>query len=63
MIAKTTAERQRELRARRTEEARQQRAAGRVLVSAWMHPEDAAALREHAAKLNKRRERLKEKAT
>ena len=57
MIAKTTAERQRELRARRTEEARTNRAAGLVLLQMWLHPDDAASLREQAAKLNKRRER------
>ena len=55
MIAKTTAERQRELRARRTKEARANRAAGLVRVCVWLHPDDAAALREHAAKLAKRR--------
>lgn len=59
--AKTTAERQRELRARRTEEARANRAAGLVLLQMWMHPDDAASLREQAAKLIKRRERMKEK--
>ena len=57
MIAKTTAERQRELRARRTGEARQQRAAGLVRFTQWIHPDDAAALREHAAKLARKREK------
>ena len=59
MIAETNAERQRKLRARRTEEARANRAAGLVLLQVWLHPEDAPALREAAAKLAKRRERAK----
>lgn len=62
MIAETNAERQRKLRARRTEEARANRAAGLVLVQMWTHADDAAALREHAAKLAKRRDRAKGKA-
>lgn len=57
MIAETNAERQRKLRARRTEEARANRAAGLVRVCVWLHSDDAAALREAAAKLAKRRER------
>lgn len=48
--AKTPAQRQAELKARRI-------AAGLVRVCVWLHPDDAAALREHAAKLAKRRER------
>lgn len=61
MIAETNAERQRKLRARRTEEARANRAAGLTLLQVWAHPDDAAALREHAAKLAKRRNREKGK--
>lgn len=49
--AKTSAERQRAMTARRT-------AAGLVsLKNVWVHPDDVAAMREHAAKLARRRER------
>ena len=49
--AKTNAERQADLKARRL-------AAGLVsLRNVWVHPDDVAAMREHAAKLAKRRER------
>ena len=44
-------------RARRAKEARQQRAAGLVRFTQWIHPDDAAALREHAAKLARKREK------
>ncbi len=54
MIAKTGAQRVKEAEARK-------RAAGLVRVCVWLHPDDAAALREAAAKLSKRRERQKEK--
>ena len=50
MTAKTGAQRVKETEARK-------RAAGLVRVCVWLHPDDAAALREHAAKLAKRRER------
>lgn len=50
VIAKTGAQRVKETEARK-------RAAGLVRVCVWLHPDDAAALREHAAKLAKRRER------
>ena len=47
--AKTNAERQADLKARRV-------AAGLVsLKNVWVHPDDVAAMREHAAKLARRR--------
>ena len=50
--AKTNAERQADLKARRT-------AAGLLsLKNVWVHPDDVRAMREHAAKLARRRERL-----
>jgi len=50
--AKTSAERQADLKARRT-------AAGLVaLRNVWVHPDDVPAMREHAAKLYRRREKL-----
>jgi len=61
LIAKTTAERQRELRARRTAEARANRAAGLVLVELWAHPDDATALRAHATKLAAKRAKKEQK--
>lgn len=48
--AKTTAERVQEVRARR-------KAAGLVRLELWLHPDDAAAVRDLAAKLTRRRER------
>jgi hypothetical protein len=54
--AKTNAERQADLKARRT-------AAGLVaLRNVWVHPDDVAAMREHAAKLARRREKLAKRA-
>lgn len=51
MTAKTAAERQAALKARR-------QAAGLVPVTnLWAHPDDVQPIREHAAKLAKRRER------
>ena len=51
MTAKTTAQRQAELKTRRI-------AAGLAPVSnLWVHPDDVAAIRAHAEKLAKRRER------
>lgn len=50
MIAKTGAQRVKEAEARK-------RAAGLVRVCVWLHPDDAAALREHAAKLARKREK------
>lgn len=51
MIAKTNAERQADLKARRI-------AAGLVPVTnLWAHPDDVKAIREHAAKLARKRER------
>ena len=51
MTAKTSAQRQAELKERRV-------AAGLTQVSnLWVHPDDVAEIREHAAKLAKRRER------
>ena len=51
MAAKTPAQRQAELKARRI-------AAGLVPVTNfWVHPDDVAAIREHSEKLAKRRER------
>ena len=50
--AKTNAQRQAELKARRV-------AAGLVPVTnLWAHPDDVQPIREHAAKLARRRERL-----
>ena len=50
--AKTNAERQADLKARRT-------AAGLVsLKNVWVHPDDVLAMREHAAKLARRRAKL-----
>lgn len=50
--AKTNAERQADLKARRT-------AAGLVsLKNVWVHPDDVLAMREHAAKLAKKRMKL-----
>jgi hypothetical protein len=57
MIAKTTAERQRELRARRVAEARANRAAGLVRWECWIHPQDAPAMDALRDKLAKKRER------
>lgn len=49
--AKTNAQRQADLKARRT-------AAGLVsLKNVWVHPDDVPEMREHAAKLAKRRAR------
>lgn len=48
MTAKTGAQRVKEAEDRK-------RAAGLVRVCVWLHPDDAAALREHAAKLAKSR--------
>lgn len=54
--AKTNAERQADLKARRV-------AAGLVPVTnLWAHPEDVEAIREHAAKLARRRERAAKRA-
>jgi hypothetical protein len=54
--AKTNAERQADLKARRV-------AAGLVPVTnLWAHPDDVQAIRDHAAKLARRRERLKRAA-
>jgi hypothetical protein len=54
--AKTSAKRQAELKARRT-------AAGLVaLRNVWVHPDDVPEMREHAAKLARRRERLAKRA-
>ena len=54
--AKTNAERQADLKARRT-------AAGLVsLKNVWVHPDDVPAMREHAAKLARRRKRAAKKA-
>jgi len=50
MIAKTGAQRVKEAEARK-------RAAGLVRFTQWIHPDDAAALREHAAKLARKREK------
>ena len=55
MTAKTGAQRVKEAEARK-------RAAGLVRVCVWLHPDDAASLREHAAKLIKRRERKEKQA-
>jgi hypothetical protein len=55
VIAKTGAQRQADYKKRQAGEGRKE------VRGIFLHPEDAAALREHAAKLNKRRERLKEK--
>ncbi len=55
MIAKTGAQRVKEAEARK-------RAAGLVRVCVWLHPDDAPALREAAAKLAKRRERKEKQA-
>ena len=50
--AKTNAERQADLKARRL-------AAGLVsLKNVWVHPDDVPDMREHAAKLARRREKL-----
>jgi hypothetical protein len=50
--AKTNAQRQSDLKARRT-------AAGLVsLKNVWVHPDDVPEMREHAAKLARRREKL-----
>jgi hypothetical protein len=50
--AKTNAQRQADLKARRL-------AAGLVsLRNVWVHPDDVAAMREHAGKLARRRTRL-----
>lgn len=52
----TNAERQADLKARRT-------AAGLVsLKNVWVHPDDVHEMREHAAKLARRRERLAKRA-
>jgi hypothetical protein len=48
--AKTPAQRQAERKAREL-------AAGRVQWKCWVHPDDVALMREHAAKLARRRER------
>ena len=48
LTAQTTAQRQAALKARR-------RAQGLVRLNVWAHPEDAAAIAKHAAKLAKRR--------
>lgn len=54
--AKTNAQRQAELKARRV-------AAGLVaLRNVWVHPDDVEAMREHAAKLARKRERAERKA-
>jgi hypothetical protein len=54
--AKTNAERQADLKARRT-------AAGLVsLKNVWVHPDDVPEMREHAAKLARRRERAAKRA-
>lgn len=54
MIAKTNAERQREFRARKAETAPEVR-------GIFAHAEDHAAIKEHAAKLARRRERAERK--
>ena len=51
MIAKTSAERQAELKRRRQE------AGLRSMKNLWVHPDDIEAVREFAAKLARRRER------
>ena len=54
--AKTSAERQADLKTRRT-------AAGLVsLKNVWVHPDDVPAMREHAAKLARRREKVAKRA-
>lgn len=54
--AKTNAERQADLKARRI-------AAGLVsLKNVWVHSDDVPAMREHAAKLARRRERVAKRA-
>lgn len=54
--ARTNAERQADLKARRV-------AAGRVPVTnLWAHPDDVQAIREHAAKLARKRERNAKRA-
>jgi hypothetical protein len=54
--AKTNAERQADLKARRL-------AAGLVsLKNVWVHPDDVAAMREHAEKLARRRLRVAKRA-
>ena len=55
MAPKTGAQRQADYKKRQAEEGRKE------VRGIFLHPDDAAALREAAAKLNKRRERLKEK--
>lgn len=54
MIAKTNAERQREFRARKAAEPE--------VRGIFAHADDHAAIKEHAAKLAKRRERAMRKA-
>lgn len=51
MIAKTGAQRQADYKKRQAEQGRKE------VRGIYLHPDDAAALREHAAKLAKRRER------
>lgn len=53
MIAKTGAQRQADYKRRQLEESRKE------VRGIYLHPDDHAALREHAAKLAKRRERAR----
>jgi hypothetical protein len=51
MLAKTTAQRQRELRQNRLAQGLKE------VRNLWCHPDDEAAIREHAEKLARRRDR------
>ena len=57
MIAKTTAERQREFRARKATEQQ-----ATEVRSIFAHPDDHQAVKDEAAKINRRRQRAQKRA-